>query len=80
MIKKTTISQIADTISSLLEAYTKEIDAAMAEEGTLSISMPVKIKQDGQNLGVEVGIGFIKEKVKDAVGFTVSEQKELFEG
>ena len=78
MIEKTTINQIANTVGGLLETYTKEIDAAMAEEGTLTISLPVKIKQDGPKLDVEVGIGFVKEKVKDAVGFTVTEQKELF--
>ena len=80
MIKKITIDRIANAVSGLLDTYAKEIDTAMAEEGTLSISLPVKIKQDGPKLDVEVGIGFIKEKVKDTIGFTVTEQKELFRG
>ena len=78
MIKKNTIDRIANAVSGLLDTYAKEIDTAMAEEGTLSISLPVKIKQHGPELDIEVGIGFVKEKVKDSIGFTMAEQAELF--
>ena len=79
MIDHDVVQGIKDGIGTLLSNYTKEKETAMAEEGTVTISMPVKIKEDGPNTDVEVGIGFVKERVKDAVGFTCSEQKELFE-
>ena len=62
----------------MLLNYAKEIEIAMADEGTVTISLPVKVKQHGPELDIEVGIGFVKEKVKDAIGFTVCDQKELF--
>lgn len=78
MINYAVVKQIKDTVGTLLSNYAKEIETAMAEEGTVTISLPVKIKQSGPKLNIEVGIGFVKEKVKDAVGFTIEGQKELF--
>ena len=78
MIDYDVIRQIKDSMGALLSNYAKEIEAAMAEEGTVAVSLPVKIKQSGPRLDIEVGIGFIKERIKDAVGFTVDRQKELF--
>ncbi|MBE9570094.1 MAG: hypothetical protein IMF11_05680 [Proteobacteria bacterium] len=78
MISYDVVEQIKDTVGTLLSNYAKGIEAAMADEGTVTISLPVKIKQDGPKLDIEVGIGFVKERIRDAVGFTVDGQKELF--
>ncbi len=78
MIDHDVVRGIKDGVGSLLSNYAKEIETAMAEEGTVTISLPVKIKQCGPKLDIEVGIGFVKERVKDAVGFTVDGQQELF--
>ena len=73
-----TIHNIKKVMDDLLHTYSEEINAAMAEEGTVSVSLPVKIKEKGESLDVTVGIGFIKTRVKDEIGFTVSSQKEIF--
>lgn len=78
MIDHDVVRQIKDSVGVLLSSYAKKIEAAMDEEGIVTISLPVKIKQSGPKLDVEVGIGFVKERVKDAVGFTIKGQKELF--
>ncbi|MCK4826681.1 hypothetical protein KA005_63680, partial [bacterium] len=78
MIDHNVVKEIKASVGSLLSNYAKVIDCAMAEEGNVTISLPVKIKQSGPNLDVDVGIGFVKERVKDAMTFTVDGQKELF--
>lgn len=73
-----TIDNIKKVIDDLLHTYSEEINAAMGEEGVVSVSLPVKIKEKDESLDVTVGIGFVKTRVKDEIGFTVSSQEELF--
>jgi len=79
MINPEVVNGIKDSLGNLLTDYAKEIETAIVNEGAVAVSLPVKIKQTGSDLDVEVGIGFIKEKVKDSIGFTISGQKELFD-
>ena len=78
MIDHNVVTRIKDGVGELLSIYAEEIETAMAEEGTVTISVPVKIKQSGPKLDIGVGISFVKERVKDAIGFTVDGQQELF--
>jgi len=72
------VKQIEKSVGGLLTSYAKEIELVMAEDGSVLISLPLKIKRTGPKLDIKVGIGFVKERIKDAVGFTIDGQKELF--
>lgn len=78
MLGSTAIATITKAIGGLLSDYAKEIEVGMADDGTLAISVPIKVKQAGPVVDVEVGISFVKEKIKDAVTFQVDGQRELF--
>ena len=74
-----TIKQIADSINQMLSAHSEEIEEATEIDGTVSISLPVKLEESGPEIKVKVGIGFVKTRVKDEINFVIGEQKELFD-
>ena len=78
LIKADTIDKIRDNVVDLLQTYTQELNVALDDGDGVDVSLPVKIRQGGPRLEVQVGIGFVKTRVKDSVAFVVSEQKELF--
>ena len=80
LINETTIDKVMANIKDLLTTYLKEVNVSLDENGGVDISLPVKIRQNGQKLEVQVGIGFVKTKVKDAVVFVVDDQPGLFDG
>jgi hypothetical protein len=73
-----TINNIAENIKGMLNEYVVELEKSADTDGKVSISLPVKMTEDGSNINVVCGISFVKSKVVDQVGFTVSEQQELF--
>jgi len=73
------IKQISDGVNSLLGDYSTEIEEAAELDGIVTISLPVKLEEDGPNTNICVGISFVKTKIKDAVTMVASPQKELFE-
>ena len=75
MIDQDVFKQISRCVNGLLDSYSSEIAAAMDAEGAVSISLPVKIQQKGENLDVDVKIGFIKERIKDSVSFVADKQE-----
>lgn len=78
-ISDDTIYQIKDNIGRLLSDYSAEISVAIVNEGMVTISLPVKIVQNGPKLNIDIGINFIKERIKNATSFVVDGQKELFD-
>jgi hypothetical protein len=78
LIDQDVINKIRDSVGELLETYSKEMNVAMDDADGVDISLPVKVRQNGPKLDVQVGIGFVKTRIKDSVLFTVSSQKELF--
>ena len=74
-----TVKQISDGVNSLLNDYSPEIEEAAATEGNVSISLPVKLEEDGPNTNIKIGISFVKTKIKDEVNIVASPQQELFE-
>lgn len=80
LIGQDVIQKIQESIVDLLETYQKELDATATEYGGVDVSLPVKIRAEGPKVEVQVGISFVKTKIKDSVSFVVSEQKELFPG
>ena len=78
LIEKSTLGKIRANIAVLLETYLKEMNISLDENAAVDISLPVKVRQSGQKLEIQVGIGFVKTKVKDAVVFVVDDQPGLF--
>lgn len=73
------IEKISDTAKALLMAYRKGISCAITNEGGVSIALPVKISQSGEKIDVQVGINFVKDRIKDDIAFTISDQIEMFD-
>jgi hypothetical protein len=73
-----TINHIAENIKGMLNEYVVELENSADTDGKVSISLPVKMIEDGSNVNVVCGISFVKSKIVDQVGFTVSDQQELF--
>ena len=77
-INKDVTDKIAANVGDLLTTYSDGIQAAISDEGQVAVSLPVKIIQNGDKVDIQVGISFVKERIKDTVTFTVSDQRELF--
>lgn len=77
-IKDETINQITTNIKNLLHEYSSEIEESSEVDGTVKISIPVKLEEDGPDINVKVGISFVKTKIVDEINFVISDQKELF--
>lgn len=80
---KSAIDKIPDKISGLLLTHTKDLEEAWANIGdneALNVSFSAKIGFDKQGKpACEVGIAFIKERVKDSVIFNWDDkQASLF--
>lgn len=70
------INKIKDSVGELLQTYSSEIRIVVAEEGSISIALPVKIAQTvSKGLAASIGISFVKSQVKDQIGFIVGENK-----
>jgi len=78
-INTETIEKIKNTVGDLFTQYTKEIQTAIENEGGVSIGFPVKIVQNGERLDVQIGINFVKARIKDGVTFIVTDQLEMFQ-
>jgi hypothetical protein len=81
---KSAVNKIPEKISELLGHHTKDLEEAWANVGSgeaLNISFSAKIGFDKQGKpACEVGIAFIKERVKDSVIFNWDDhQANLFE-
>jgi len=76
------IDKIRDSVQGLLWEHREDVSAAMIDgDDTVSISMPVKMVKKGSDLIVQVGISFVRTRVKDEAIFTVSDQAEIpFQG
>ena len=72
------IEKIRDSVVELLTQHKGGIGFAITDEGGVSIALPVKMVQEGEKLNVLVGINFVKDRIKDDIVFTVSDQQELF--
>lgn len=81
-IESDVIRKISISVDGLLQKHSEDISAAMIDgDDTVSISMPVKMVKKGSELIVQVGINFVRTRVKDEAMFTVSDQAEIpFEG
>lgn len=77
-IRTDVIEKIKDSVVELLTHYKGGIESAIKEEGMVSIALPVKMVQNGEKLDVQVGINFVKDRIKDDIVFTISDQRELF--
>lgn len=67
----TVLNKIPETVLQLIEDHREAIEAAWLknDDESLSINFSVKLAaKDGKN-NCEVGISFVKEKVKDKVSF-----------
>ena len=80
LIGKSTIGKITGTIDDLLETYLKEMNVSLDENGGVDVALPVKVKQRTEKLEVQVGISFVKNRVKDSRAFIADDQQELFVG
>ena len=61
------IEKIKDSVYGMLVTYRKGISAAITDEGGVSIALPVKIVQNGEKIDVQVGINFVKDRIKDNI-------------
>lgn len=78
-IKDELIDSISKSFGQMLREYSTEIEEASETTGKISISLPVKLEEDGPNIDVKLGIGFVKTKITDETHFVFSEQQDLFE-
>jgi len=76
----TVLSQIPTKIQELIVSYEKEIEKAwLAREDELSITFSVKLaSKDGVN-HCDIGISFVKEKIKDKTSFTWDDKQMSLE-
>ena len=74
-INREKLKKINNTIAELLLTYQGDITEALDSEGTVVISLPIKITEDNGKLSVKVGIGFVRSRIKDSIDFTI--QKEI---
>ena len=83
-ISKAVINQTIDSITGLLNDNQDDIeDAYCNEEKSISIAISIKygIAKGGQGIGIETGINFVKERVKQkTVAIVDDKQKPLFGG
>lgn len=73
-----TIGSASRLLDALLKKHAQEIDSAyIKEEGAFTVNLSVKFKPD-ENGGIdmEVGIAFVKERVKDSVKGHVQENMD----
>lgn len=73
------LKKINNTIAELLLTYQGDITEALDSEGTVVISLPIKITQEEKKLDVKIGISFIQKRTKDSIGFTFTDQQKMFE-
>ncbi|MBW2220368.1 MAG: hypothetical protein JRF40_12905 [Deltaproteobacteria bacterium] len=78
-INTETIEKIKNTVGDLFTQYTGGIQAAIENEGNVSIGFPVKIVQNVERFDVQIGINFVKARIKDGVTFIVTDQLEMFQ-
>lgn len=74
-----TIDAIVHNIGNLLADYRTVIDTTLQEEGSISISLPIKLKGNSDQMIITAGVGFTKAKIKDTVTFELSSQREMFD-
>lgn len=67
----TVLNQIPEKIQKLIGDYKEDIEKAwLNRDDELSITLSIKLSvKEGKN-NCEVGISFIKEKIKDKISFT----------
>ena len=78
-INTETIEKIKDRAGELLDTYIAEIQKAIDNEGEVSIGLPIKIRQAEERFDVQIGIGFVKSRIKDNITFSLTDQIEMFE-
>ena len=66
--------------SRLLSDYKDEIKEAYlkAGDGSLTVSLNIKLSPKKEDIEAEVGISFVAERVKESVKAIVSNQTEIF--
>jgi len=72
------IEKIKDRAGDLLSQYIAEIQTAIENEGDISIGLPIKIKQHEKGFDIQIGINFVKARIKDGITFSLSDQIEMF--
>jgi len=74
------IEKTKDRAGELLDSYIAEIQTAIDNEGEVSIGLPIKIKLNGERFDVQIGISFVKSRIKDNITFSLTDQQiEMFE-
>jgi len=79
-ISERTISTITDLVGGLLNANTAGLDEAyLRAEGSLAVSIGVKISPDDKGLKIQAGLSFVSGRIKDtATAIIDNEQIALF--
>ena len=79
-INEQVISTITDLVGGLLNANTAELDEAyLRAEGSLAVSIGVKISPDDKGLKIQAGLSFVSGRIKDtATAIIDNEQIALF--
>ena len=72
------IEKIKDRAGDLLSQYIAEIQTAIENEGDISIGLPIKIKQSEERFDIQIGISFVKARIKDGITFSLTDQIEMF--
>jgi len=72
------IEKIKDKAGDLLSQYIAEIQTAIENEGEVSIGLPIKIKQSEERFDIQIGISFVKARIKDGITFSLADQIEMF--
>lgn len=77
-----TVNAIADGVVDVLEDHRNTINEAYLKlDGKLSLTITVAIGPDPDGNKCDIGLSFVKERVKDSVTRIVKEQQlEMFEG
>jgi hypothetical protein len=77
-IGEKTIGSASRLLDALLKKHAPEIDSAyIKEEGAFTVNMSLKFKPDDDGgIEMEVGIAFVKDRVKDSVKGRVQESMD----